>query len=118
MSMGSVCFVQPRRCERRCTWVSTTTPSGEWNATPRTTFAVLRPTPGSFASSARVRGTSPPWFATSVWARARGHCGEVEYQYDYSKLGREDFAVLVEMAKTKQLERIADALERLVAKRE
>ena len=36
----------------------------------RTTFAVLRPTPGSASSSSRVRGTSPPWRSTSSRAIA------------------------------------------------
>ena len=53
----------------RCTCVSTTTPSGAFQMTPRTTFAVLRPTPGSFTSSSIVRGTSPPCFSTSARAR-------------------------------------------------
>ena len=45
------------------TWVSTTMPTAVLNALPRTTLAVLRPTPGSAVSSSIVRGTSPPCFS-------------------------------------------------------
>ena len=65
---GSVFFVHPRRCAIRCTCVSTTTPSGAPNATPSTTFAVFRPTPGSATSSSSVWGTSPPCTSTSARA--------------------------------------------------
>ncbi len=51
--------------------MSTTTPSGAFQTFPRTTFAVLRPTPGSAWSSAIVRGTSPPCFSTSALAIPR-----------------------------------------------
>jgi hypothetical protein len=44
-------------------WVSTAI-VGSPNAVLRMTLAVLRPTPGSSSSSARVRGTAPPWCAT------------------------------------------------------
>ena len=33
-----------------------------------TIFAVLRPTPGSFCSSSYVRGTSPPYSDSTIWA--------------------------------------------------
>src|SRR5690606_7236627 len=39
--------VSPSRAESRRTWVSTTTPEGMSKAVPRTTFAVLRATPGT-----------------------------------------------------------------------
>ena len=44
-------------------------PSSMPYALPSTTFAVLRPTPGSATSSAIVRGTSPPWSRTSPVAK-------------------------------------------------
>ena len=66
ISTGSVCFVQPSRWLMRCTWVSTTTPSGVPNATPSTTLAVLRPTPGSLTSSAeRSRNPHPHVLSSS-----------------------------------------------------
>ena len=55
----------------RCTCVSTTTPSFFPNQVPRTTFAVLRPTPGSRVSSSIVSGTWPPCRSTSAWAMPR-----------------------------------------------
>ena len=39
---------------------------GSPNAVLRTTFAVLRPTPGSASSASRVRGTSPPCCSTRM----------------------------------------------------
>ena len=45
-------------------WVSTAM-VGSPKAMLSTTFAVLRPTPGSASSASRVRGTSPPCSATS-----------------------------------------------------
>ena len=59
---ASVWRVQPRRRARRPTCVSTTTPSGVPQTFPRTTFAVLRPTPGRARRASIVRGTSPPCF--------------------------------------------------------
>src|SRR5699024_3014123 len=63
---GSVLVVQPNRRASRPKWVSTVMP-GTPKALPSTTLAVLRPTPGSFTSSARVRGTSPSCSVTSCW---------------------------------------------------
>src|SRR5437899_2831487 len=57
---GSCSFVRPSSVERRCTWVSTTTPSLFPKAVPSTTLAVLRPSPGSCTSSYMVAGTVPP----------------------------------------------------------
>ena len=37
------------------------------NAVFRTTFAVLRPTPGSASKASRVLGTSPPCCVTNAW---------------------------------------------------
>ena len=51
-------LVKPRRRDSRPTCVSTVIP-GVSNAWPRTTFAVLRPTPGSVTRSSSVVGTSP-----------------------------------------------------------
>ena len=45
---------------------------GSPNAMLSTTFAVLRPTPGSASSASRVRGTCPPCSATSL-SRQRDH---------------------------------------------
>ena len=50
MRTGSVCVVHPSRCESLDTWVSTVNP-GWSNALPRTTCAVLRPTPGRVVSA-------------------------------------------------------------------
>ena len=50
-----------RECRRRRRRAS-------FQMTPSTTFAVLRPTPGSFTSSSIVRGTSPPCRSTSARA--------------------------------------------------
>ncbi len=55
---GSVCSVQPKRRTSRPKWVSTVMP-GTPKALPRTTLAVLRPTPGSVTRSSRRPGTSP-----------------------------------------------------------
>ena len=65
-----VSFVSPRRRESRVTCVSTTTPALMPKALPKTTFAVLRPTPASACSSSIVRGTSPPNFSTSAAQQA------------------------------------------------
>src|SRR5438094_8221368 len=65
---GSSCFVRPSSVERRWTWVSTTTPSFLPNHVPSTTFAVFRPTPGSWTSCSIVSGTAPPWRSTSACA--------------------------------------------------
>src|ERR1017187_5932402 len=67
---ASFSFVRPRRVESRVTCVSTTTPTLMSNALPRTTFAVLRPTPASACSSSIVRGTSPRNFSTSAAQQA------------------------------------------------
>src|ERR1700730_17885356 len=61
---GSVSFVSSRRRARRVTWVSTTTPSAILNHVPRTTFAVLRATPGRVSRSFIFGGTCPPKSAT------------------------------------------------------
>ena len=68
---GSWLEVSSSRRESRPTWVSTTTPSLREKNVPRTTLAVLRPTPGSSTSSSIVSGTSPPWcssrYAAAPW---------------------------------------------------
>ena len=46
-------------------WVSTAT-VGWPKAVLSTTFAVLRPTPGSFSSASRPAGTSPPCCSSSM----------------------------------------------------
>lgn len=63
---GSVDVVHPNRVASRWKWVSMVSP-GTPNPSPSTTFAVLRPTPGSETSSAIVPGTSPPNRSTSPW---------------------------------------------------
>ena len=55
---GSSDFAIPILLATRRTWRSTGRP-GTPSAWPSTTFAVLRPTPGSFTSSSIVFGTSP-----------------------------------------------------------
>lgn len=55
---GSSSVVQPNRRARRPKWVSTVIP-GTPKALPRTTLAVLRPTPGRVTRSASRPGTSP-----------------------------------------------------------
>ena len=50
-------------------WVSTAMVASP-KATFITTFAVLRPTPGSASSSAWVCGTWPPWRSSSRWLSA------------------------------------------------
>ena len=65
---GVFSFVRPSSVARRCTCVSTTTPSLFPNQVPSTTFAVLRPTPGSWTSSSMVSGTLPPWRSKSACA--------------------------------------------------
>ena len=62
---GSVSSVQPNRRDSRPKWVSTVMP-GMPNALPSTTFAVLRPTPGSSTRSLSRGGTSPPCRSTSA----------------------------------------------------
>ena len=62
----ALCRVNPRRCARRATCVSTTTPQFTLNALPRTTLAVFRPTPPSSISASIVDGTSPPWRSTNA----------------------------------------------------
>src|SRR2546430_16227055 len=62
---GSVLLVRPRRRVSRFTWVSTAKP-GTLKATPSTTLAVLRPTPGSVTRSSIRPGTSPPKRSTSA----------------------------------------------------
>ena len=47
---------KPSRRASRLTCVSTTTPEASPNAVPRTTLAVLRPTPGNAVSESRSRG--------------------------------------------------------------
>ena len=67
---GSLCFVRRNRSDKRITCVSTTMPSSTPNAFPSTTFAVLRPTPGSSRSCAMVLGTLPPYFFRQpLWQR-------------------------------------------------
>src|SRR5215204_462839 len=68
---GSLLSVRPSLPETRRTCVSTTMPSFVPNALPRTTLAVLRPTPGRATSSDIVRGTSPPCSSTRALAMAR-----------------------------------------------
>ena len=48
-----------------------TTPTFWSKALPSTTFAVFRPTPARCVSSSMLRGTSPPWRATSSAQHAR-----------------------------------------------
>ena len=56
---GSSLWTRPRRLATRSTCRSTGRP-GTPSAWPSTTFAVLRPTPGSFISASMSAGTSPP----------------------------------------------------------
>ncbi len=58
-SPGPCASVSPSRRLSRVTCVSTTTPVASPKAVPSTTFAVLRPTPGSATSCSMSRGTSP-----------------------------------------------------------
>src|SRR4029079_10812462 len=62
---GSVSSVQPKRRQRRPKWVSTVMP-GMPKPLPSTTFAVLRPTPGSVTRSSRRGGTFPSYRSTSA----------------------------------------------------
>ena len=55
---------RPVRFETRKMCVSTAI-VGSPKATLSTTFAVLRPTPGSASSASRLRGTCPPWRSIS-----------------------------------------------------
>jgi hypothetical protein len=64
-SSGSLPGARPVRFETRKTCVSTAMVSSP-KATLSTTFAVLRPTPGSASSASRVRGTSPPCRSSST----------------------------------------------------
>ena len=64
---GSGDVVKPSRRASRPTWVSTGSP-GSLNATLRTTFAVLRPTPGRVTRSSIAEGTWPSKRSTSVRA--------------------------------------------------
>ena len=57
---GSSESAMPMRFATRSTCRSTGSP-GTPSAWPSTTFAVLRPTPGSFVRAAISAGTSPPW---------------------------------------------------------
>src|SRR6059058_2449805 len=56
---GSVLLVRTSRLVSRLTWVSTANP-GMPKATPSTTLAVLRPTPGNVTRSS-IRGGTSPW---------------------------------------------------------
>ena len=58
MWSGSEAAVQPNRRANRLKWVSTVIP-GIPKALPSTTFAVLRPTPGSVTRSLSRFGTWP-----------------------------------------------------------
>src|SRR5262249_48364896 len=58
-SSGVLPVAMPVRLPTRKMWVSTAMVASP-NATLSTTFAVLRPTPGSASNASRVRGTSPP----------------------------------------------------------
>src|SRR6266508_2404486 len=60
---GSSARARPSRCETRNTCVSTAR-AGTPKAFPRTTLAVLRPTPGSAVNWSSVLGTTPPWRST------------------------------------------------------
>src|SRR6202521_751454 len=62
---GSLDDVSFSRLVRRLTWVSTAKP-GTPKPTPRITFAVLRPMPGSLTRSSMLFGTSPPKSSTSL----------------------------------------------------
>ncbi len=62
---GSSCSVQPKRRASRPKCVSTVMP-GTPKALPSTTFAVLRPTPGSVTRSFSRPGTSPSKRSTSA----------------------------------------------------
>ena len=64
---GSSDSAMPMRFATRSTWRSTGRP-GTPSACPSTTFAVLRPTPGSSTSASMLAGTSPPCVATSACA--------------------------------------------------
>src|ERR1700687_1305590 len=63
---GSSLRVKSRRCETRCTCVSTTTPLAIPYAVPSTTFAVFLATPGSVSISSMVRGTFPPKLSSNI----------------------------------------------------
>ena len=65
-SKGVLPGAKPVRFPRRNKWVSTAI-VGSPNATFKTTFAVLRPTPGRASSASRVLGTLPPCKSTSMW---------------------------------------------------
>src|SRR5215472_1193944 len=72
MWSGSSCPVRARRWLVRRTCVSTKMPWSDWGRgqqLARTTFAVLRATPGSWTRSSIRRGTSPWKRATRAWAQ-------------------------------------------------
>ena len=62
ISSGSSDLARPRRWLTRNTWVSTAMASSP-NALPRSTFAVLRPTPGNAVSDFH---NSNPWMKTRI----------------------------------------------------
>jgi hypothetical protein len=64
-----VALREASRFVTRRTCVSTAMPSFTSNAWPETTFAVLRPIPGSGTRAAMLRGTSPPWRSTRPVAK-------------------------------------------------
>ena len=70
-SSGVLPGARPVRLATRKICVSTAI-VGSPKATLSTTFAVLRPTPGSASSASRSRGTSPPCCSTSI-RRQRDH---------------------------------------------
>ena len=72
---------RPVRLATRKTWVSTAM-VGWPKAELSTTFAVLRPTPGSFSSASRVPGTSPPCCSSSAPAHRDHRLGLVVEQAD------------------------------------
>ena len=91
VGLGSV---QPNRRARRPRCVSTVMP-GTPNALPSTTFAVLRPTPGSVTRSSSRPGTSPSYRSTEGLAEPdeRGglgaeEAGEPDELLDHVAVGR------------------------------
>ena len=65
---GSIDLLQPNLRDNRPKWVSTVIP-GISKACPKTTFAVFRPTPGSFTSSSCIGGTFPLKSASKTLAK-------------------------------------------------
>src|SRR6266571_6424754 len=63
---GRSSFEKSSRRDSRCTCVSTTMPSALPKATPSTTFAVVRATPGSFNNSSMAAGTFPPYSSAMI----------------------------------------------------